>query len=256
MPKRSEDQLMLIESVEEFFDGELVQDRFRSLRDAGLTWDAPLWEKIGETNQLGRSFPRLTYTREDVKGLTLLGKAPRTIRGARDLLSVALQYGNAFGQGYQAAALKPADDFGNDDILYLMEDMATGEIRVSILWEWIHKGARLTEDDPDTGLKSGMLFTPELFGKLLAEEFEKLLAAADRDVHDDSKKTTLLIAREIVRTCVHDPVKIPWYIDLLNFNLNNMSPGIAGGRIFQYMETLKKDERRISLAFDLVPINK
>ena len=206
----------------------------------------PVWEKIGETNQLGRSFSQLTYTREDVKGLTLLGEAPRTIRGARNLLSVALQYGNAFGQGYQAAALKPADDFGDDDILYLMEDMATGEIRVSILWEWIHKEACLTEDDHDTGQKSGMLFTPELFGRLLAEEFEKLLAAADRDVHDDSKKTTLLIAREIIRTCVHDPVKIPWYIDLLNFNLNNMSPGIAGGRIVQYMETLKKDGRRIT----------
>ena len=78
-------------------------------------------------------------------GLTLLEPAPRTVRGARDLLSVALQYGNAFGQGMQAAALKPADFFGNDDVLYLMEDMATGEIRLSILWEWLHKRATLTE---------------------------------------------------------------------------------------------------------------
>ena len=51
------------------------------------------------------------------------------------MISVALQYGNAFGQGLQAAALKPADFFGNDDVLYLMEDMATGEIRLSILWD-------------------------------------------------------------------------------------------------------------------------
>ena len=28
-----------------------------------------------------------------------------------------------------------------------MEDMATGEIRLSILWEWLHKGATLTADD-------------------------------------------------------------------------------------------------------------
>ena len=81
----------------------------------------------------------------------LLEPAPRTVRGARDLLSVALQYGNAFGQGFQAAALKPADFFGNDDVLYLMEDMATGEIRLSILWEWLHKGAQLTEDDAGDG---------------------------------------------------------------------------------------------------------
>ena len=104
----------------------------------------PVWEKVGQANQLGRTFPRLTYTPADAEGLMLLEPAPRTVRGARDLLSVALQYGNAFGQGLQAAALKPADFFGNDDVLYLMEDMATGEIRLSILWEWLHKHATLT----------------------------------------------------------------------------------------------------------------
>ena len=120
----------------------------------------PVWEKAGQDNQLGRKFPPLTYTQADADGLTLLEPAPRTIRGARDLLSVALQYGNAFGQGLQAAALKPADFFGNDDVLYLMEDMATGEIRLSILWEWLHKGASLTEDDP-VGVKAGDRFTPD-----------------------------------------------------------------------------------------------
>ena len=59
----------------------------------------PVWENIGEANQLARDFPPLTYTHEDADGLTLLEPAARTIRGARDLLSVALQYGNAFGQG-------------------------------------------------------------------------------------------------------------------------------------------------------------
>ena len=69
----------------------------------------PVWEKAGEDNQAGRRFPPLTYTQADADGLTLLEPAPRTIDGARRLLSVALQYGNAFGQGFQAAALKPAD---------------------------------------------------------------------------------------------------------------------------------------------------
>jgi len=59
----------------------------------------PVWEEIGEDNQSGRQFPPLTYTDEDAAGLTLLEPAPRTVRGARNLLSVALQYGNAFGQG-------------------------------------------------------------------------------------------------------------------------------------------------------------
>ena len=91
----------------------------------------PVWERVGEANQLGRVFPPLTYTDADAASLAALEPAARTVRGARDLISVALQYGNAFGQGMQAAALKPADFFGNDDVLYLMEDMATGEIRAA-----------------------------------------------------------------------------------------------------------------------------
>src|SRR5204863_57832 len=130
----------------------------------------PVWEKAGEDNQLGRLFPKLTYSSTDAEQLIQLEPAPRTIRGARDLISVAMQYGNAFGRGLQAAALKPADFFGNDDILYLMEDMATGEIRLSILWEWIHKKAALTDDDP-IGLKAGDTFTGAIFAKLLVEEY-------------------------------------------------------------------------------------
>ena len=158
----------------------------------------PVWEKAGQANQMGRKFPPLTYTQADADGLTLLEPAPRTVRGARDLLSVAVQYGNAFGQGMQAAALKPADYFGNEDVLYLMEDAATGEIRLSILWEWLHKGATLTEADPATGVKAGDRFTEDLCKRLLAEEYEKLRKASNRDVHDNSKDTSLPIAREIV----------------------------------------------------------
>jgi malate synthase len=65
----------------------------------------PVWEKVGDANQLGREFPPLTYTDADADGLILLEEAPRTVRGARDLLSVALQYGNAFGQGFQTRRL-------------------------------------------------------------------------------------------------------------------------------------------------------
>src|SRR5262245_42866587 len=180
----------------------------------------PVWEKVGNPNQLGRRFPALTYTDADAEQLLLLEQAPRTIRGARDLISVATQYANAFSQGFQAAALKPADFFGNDDVLYLMEDMATGEIRVSILWEWLHKGAALIESDP-IGVAAGDRFDGKLFGRLLDEEYAKLQHASDRDVHDDSKKTTLPIAREIVKTCVENGVKLPWFIDLLNINLGN-----------------------------------
>jgi malate synthase len=213
----------------------------------------PVWEKLGEDNQLGREFPPLTYTSADADGLTLLEPAPRTIRGARDLLSVALQYGNAFGQGLQAAALKPADFFGNDDVLYLMEDMATGEIRLSILWEWLHKLASLTADDDEVGVKAGDRFTPELWSRLLVEEYEKLRRAGNRDVHDVSKSTTLPIAREIVTTYVHDEIKLPWYIDLLNINLNNHDLAEARRRIRLLADAFRNDGRRITENLDFQP---
>ncbi len=47
--------------------------------------------------------------------------------------------------------------------------------------------------------------TPELFDRLLDEEYDKLLAAGNRDVHDVSKTTTLPIAREIVAAYVTEP---------------------------------------------------
>jgi malate synthase len=210
----------------------------------------PVWERVGKANQLGRSFPPLTYTAADADGLLLLEPAPRTIRGARDLLSVALQYGNAFGQGMQAAALKAADFFANDDVLYLMEDMATGEIRLSILWEWLHKGARLTADDPETGSKAGDVFNAQQFARLLAEEYDKLRRASNRDVHDNSKTTTLPIAREIVETYVTDAVKLPWYIDLLNINLGVHDVAEARRRIELLRTAFRTDGTRITENLD------
>jgi malate synthase len=210
----------------------------------------PVWEKAGEENQLGRVFPRLTYTEKDAAGLMLVEPAPRTVRGARDLLSVALQYGNAFGQGFQAVALKPADFFGDDGILYLMEDMATGEIRLSIFWEWLHKGATLTEADPATGSVAGETVSLKLFERLLEEEYAKLRRAGDRDVHDDSKDTTLPIARAIVEAYVLEPVKTPWYVDLLNINLDNHDLTTARERIARYLEAFRKDGTRITENLD------
>jgi len=211
-----------------------------------------VWKRAGETNQLGRKFPLLTYSQKDAEGLLLIEKADTTIRGARNLLSVALQYGNAFGQGMQAAALKPADSFGDDDILYLMEDMATGEIRLSILWEWVHKGAILSENDTETGTKAGDVFSVSLFNRLLIEEYEKLIKANDKDVYNSSKTTTLPISREIAEIYVLHQEKIPWFIDLLNINLNNVDLELAKKRIQMFMDRFEKDGSRITANLDLI----
>lgn len=212
----------------------------------------PVWEAAGEPNQLGRKFPRLTYTQPDADGLILTEPAPTTVRGARNLLSVAVQYGNAFGQGMQAAALKAADFFGNDDVLYLMEDMATGEIRLSILWEWLHKGAVFTEDDPETGIKAGDVFTREVYERLMREEYEKLLTADNKDVFDSSKNTTLPIAKEIADVYILSEVKLPWFIDLLNINLNTADLQVAKERIKLYRDTFLKEGIRITENLDFV----
>jgi malate synthase len=212
----------------------------------------PIWQQVGADNQLGRSFRRLTYTQEDADGLILIEEAPTTIRGARNLLSVALQYGNAFGQGMQAAALKPADFLGNDDILYLMEDMATGEIRLSILWEWVHKGAKLTQPDAGLSLQAGAVFSMSIFNQLLEEEYSKLLKAGNKDVFDSSKTTTLPISKEIAVTYMNSTIKLPWFIDLLNINLNNTDLATAKERIQMYVTAFLKDGTRITENLDFI----
>ncbi|EPR69091.1 isocitrate lyase [Cyclobacterium qasimii] len=210
----------------------------------------PVWEKKNEANQMGRTFERLSYTQEDADGLIYLEPAPRTIRGARNLLSVGLQYGNAFGQGMQAAALKPADFFGDENVLYLMEDMATGEIRLSILWEWLHKHAEITSADVDAGVEEGAIFTQELFDKLLEEEYDKLLNANNKDVYEASKVTTLPIAKSIVKKYVGEEKKIPWFIDLLNINLNNVDLKMADKRIDLYIKLLNEKGERVTENLD------
>jgi malate synthase len=127
-----------------------------------------------------------------------------------------------------------------------MEDMATGEIRLSILWEWIHKGATLTEADAETGCAIGDAFTAALFARLLEEEYAKLRKARNKDVHDDSKDTTLPIARAIVQTYVGSDVKAPWYVDLLNLNLGVENLAEAERRIAQFLDAFRKDGTRLT----------
>jgi malate synthase len=119
--------------------------------------------------------------------------------------------------------------------------MATGEIRLSILWEWLHKRASLDDAGP---------FTRELFERLLSEEYDKLRRATNRDVHDNSKDTTLPIAREIVATYVLEPAKLPWYIDLLNANLDNHDLDEARRRISTLAEAFRRDGTRVTENLD------
>ena len=65
-------------------------------------------------------------------------------------------------------------------------------------------------------------------------------------MHDDSKDTTLPIAREIAERYVQSGDKPPWYIDLLNLNLDNHDLEQARARIEAYMTALARDGARLT----------
>jgi malate synthase len=100
---------------------------------------------------------------------------------------------------------------------------------------------------------AGDVFTLDLFTQLLVEEYAKLQQASHRDVHDDSKTTTLPIAREIVDTYVADVVKQPWYIDLLNATLGIDDLDAAKARIRLVRERFDRDGQRTTDNLDFGP---
>jgi malate synthase len=50
---------------------------------------------------------------------------------------------------------------------------------------------------------------------------------------------------------VSEPGKAPWYIDLLNLNLNNQDLAEARRRIDMYFDAFRKDGTRITKNLDL-----
>lgn len=86
----------------------------------------------------------------------------------------------------------------------------------------------------------------------MEEEYQKLLKAGNKDVFDESKTTTLPISREIAVAYIQSEVKLPWFIDLLNINLNNNDLEEAKKRINMYIDAFIKDGTRITENIDFV----
>ena len=76
----------------------------------------PVWERVGKANQLGRSFPPLS-ARRLTQMVCFFSSRARRFAG-RVICSVLPCSTATPGQGMQAAALKAADFFANDDVLY------------------------------------------------------------------------------------------------------------------------------------------
>ena len=88
-----------------------------------------------------------------------------------------------------------------------------------------------------------------LFWAIIETENSK---ANNKDVYDASKITTLPIAREIAEIYVFNEFKIPWFIDLLNINLNNENLLEAKKRISDYIQAFKIEGKRITENPDFV----
>lgn len=207
----------------------------------------PVWEKglanTGKVNQIGRDFGPLTYTQKDREALFAIPQGTLTETDIREAISVVLQYANAYLVGKAAVAIKPASKFLDDLILYLMEDMATAEIRADGSWEWTNKQAVIQGEGPLANKR----VTKELFLRLLEEEYQRLLSEPDnKKVNAFTKKTTLPIARAILERYVLYPKKSPWLIDVLNVALGAPDYLTAIDRVERYIDHFEITGRRIT----------
>ena len=150
-------------------------------------------------------------------------------RGSTSLSDVALQ-ANRFFQARNAAGQASQIDTELDAILADVKDKTLESFDVKLYVE---------QADP-------------ALDKYVTD---KLQRAGNRDVHDVSKRTTLPIAREIVQTYVMDDVKLPWYIDLLNINLNNTDLNESKRRIRMLADAFCKDGTRITENLDFAAVS-
>ena len=84
----------------------------------------------------------------------------------------------------------------------------------------------------------------------LSEGLSDDIRQLDFDAFADGYQRIVAIAREIVATYVVDPVKMPWYIDLLNINLGVTDLDEARRRIALLRDAFHKDGTRITRNLD------
>jgi malate synthase len=196
---------------------------------------------LGQTKNLnGNKWTPLTYELADAEAFfQLKNKQVITVEGLRQDISVYMQYKLNVLTGQGAASIKPADSFSNPAIPYLMEDRATDEGRGAGARKKFRARVKFTEDDLSTGVKAGDRLTPELFNRLVAEEYSKLYQAPDRIVHDNVKNTILPITRLALEKFVTTDVNIPWSVDLEGVVLGVTDPTQAGRLMDAYIDQLR-----------------
>ena len=164
--------------------------------------------------------------------LVQLEPAPRTVRGARDLLSVALQYGNAFGQGLAGGGAEAGRLLRQRR--RALPDGGHGHRRdppVHPVGVAAQAAPRFTEADPATASARGTRSPPTCSSACCARSTPSCWRPATATSTTTRRPRRCRSPREIVRTYVTAAVKAPWYIDLLNINLDNHDLAKARRRI-------------------------
>ena len=113
-----------------------------------------------EKNQLGRVRQHVRVLRDD---LLKLHTGTKTEEGFRLNIRVGVQYIEAWLRGRGAVP-----------IYHLMEDAATAEISRAQIWQWIKY---------ETELEDGLIATPKLFERALAEEMERVREEVGADAY-------------------------------------------------------------------------
>jgi malate synthase len=137
---------------------------------------------------LGKKPNQIDVKRDDVKVTAkellnfTIPKGDISELGLRQNIAVALNYLESWLRGIGAVAIDN-----------LMEDTATAEISRAQLWQWLH--------NPKAKLDNGQSITPELYQKLLGEEFEKI---KNRIGKENIAKSKFAQAKEMLNRLVTD----------------------------------------------------
>lgn len=138
---------------------QVTSDKLREIEEGfDGTWVAhpdlvPVARKVFETQSLHEE-KKEKVTAHDLLNFTI-PNARISLAGVTQNVSVAFRYLEAWFRGLGAVAIQN-----------LMEDMATAEISRSELWQWIHHGASISEDQQK--------ITLDLVKKLLYKEKEEM----------------------------------------------------------------------------------
>jgi malate synthase len=206
-------------------------------------------ELNGRPNQLNRKavegdLGAVDYSDASLQGLLQRHEGTVTEAGVRFALNTQMQYDVSYWGGRKAGNAA-AGIYSKAQGLRLMEDRATTETHYDKLWEWLHKGAVLSD---------GRKLTVELVLQWAEEEMKKAEAGENNAVKA-TDPAHYPMAREVLKRAVLSGVMVPWFADLLHLTDGVDDPDAAGRLTDLYVTTYAKTGVRLTpLALSAQPV--